>query len=171
MTGCAEPNKNYGDSPVRRSSVPIASSLLRAARAHRRSQLRKRLASSARGTATRLPFGSAVESWPPQPSACPRPSPHAVPRADDASRERRRQPIESQRAAASNQIQRDARAALDAPPYLVHLVVGVARKKLSEHLTERCSRVQLREDSQPTQPDTMDQQIAGWQVQLHCYAA
>ena len=35
---------------------------------------------------SRLPFGSAVESWPPQPSACPRPSPHAVPRVGDASR-------------------------------------------------------------------------------------
>jgi hypothetical protein len=46
----------------------------------------KRLASSIRGTALRLPFGSTVESWPPQPSACPRPSPHAVPRIDDASR-------------------------------------------------------------------------------------
>ena len=80
-------NNNYGDSPGRRGSVPIASSLLRADRAYRRSQLRKRLASSARGTATRLPFGSAVESWPPQPSACPRPSPHAVPRVDDASRD------------------------------------------------------------------------------------
>jgi hypothetical protein len=64
-------NRNYGDSPVRRSRVPIASS---------------RLASSTRGTASRLPFGSAVESWPPQPSACPRPSPHAVPRVGDASR-------------------------------------------------------------------------------------
>ena len=64
-------NRDYGDSPVRRSRVPIASS---------------RLASSTRGTASRLPFGSAVESWPPQPSACPRPSPHAVPRVDDASR-------------------------------------------------------------------------------------
>ena len=64
-------NRDYGDSPVRRSRVPIASS---------------RLASSTRGTASRLPFGSAVESWPPQPSACPRPSPHAVPRVGDASR-------------------------------------------------------------------------------------
>jgi hypothetical protein len=97
--GMRRANKNYGDSPVRRSSVPIASS---------------RLASSTRGTASRLPFGSAVESWPPQPSACPRPSPHAVPRADDASR---------------------------------FLLFGVAGKKLSEHLAERCSRVQLREDS------------------------
>jgi hypothetical protein len=60
--GMRRANKNYGDSPVRRGSVPIASS---------------RLASSTRGTATRLPFGSAVESWPPQPSACPRPSPHS----------------------------------------------------------------------------------------------
>jgi hypothetical protein len=36
-------NRNYGDSPVRRSTVPIASS---------------RFASSTRGTASRLPFGS-----------------------------------------------------------------------------------------------------------------
>jgi hypothetical protein len=145
--GMRRANKNYGDSPVRRSSVPIASSLLQAARAYRGSQLRKRLASSARGTAKRLPFGSVVESWPPQPSACPRPSPHAVPRADGASRER------PQKICAA------------------FLIRGVAGKKLSEHLTERCSCVQLREHSQTTQPDSMDQQIAGWQVQLHCYAA
>jgi hypothetical protein len=69
--GMRRRNKNYGDSPVRLSSLPIASS---------------RLASSIRGTASRLPFGSSVASWPPQPSACPRPSPHAVPRIDDASR-------------------------------------------------------------------------------------
>ena len=68
--GMRRRNKSYGDSPVRRSSLPIASS---------------RLASSIRGTASRLPFGSSVASWPPQPSACPRPSPHAVPRIDDAS--------------------------------------------------------------------------------------
>ena len=143
--GMRRTNKNYGDSPVRRSSVPIASSLLSCSRIPR--QLRKRLASSARGTASRLPFGSAVESWPPQPSACPRPSPHAVPRADGASRER------ASRICAA------------------FLIRGVAGKKLSEHLTERCSCVQLREHSQTTQPDTMDQQIAGWQVQLHCYPA
>ena len=63
-------NRDYGDSPARRSRVPIASS---------------RLASPTRGTVSRLPFGSAVESWPPQPSACPRPSLHAVPRVGDAS--------------------------------------------------------------------------------------
>jgi hypothetical protein len=48
------------------------------------------------------------------------------------------------------------------------LLLGVAGKKLSEHLTERRSGVQLREDCQPTQPDTMDEQIAGWEVELHC---
>jgi hypothetical protein len=45
----------------------------------------KRLASPKCGTALRLPFGSPVESWLPRPSACPRPSPHAVPRVGDAS--------------------------------------------------------------------------------------
>ena len=64
--GMRRANKNYGDSPVRRSSVPIASS---------------RLASSTRGTASRLPFGSAVESWPPQPSACPATQPPQLCRA------------------------------------------------------------------------------------------
>ena len=34
----------------------------------------------------RLPFGSTVESWLPRPSACPRPSPYAVPRVGDTSR-------------------------------------------------------------------------------------
>ena len=131
-------NKNCGDSPVWRGSVPITSSLLKAACACRRWQLRKRLASSTRGTALRLPFGSTVESWPPQPSACPRPSPHAVPRVDDASRELR---------------------------FLC--LVGVARKKLLEYLPECCSGVELREDSQPAQPNAMDQQITRGQVQLH----
>jgi hypothetical protein len=45
----------------------------------------KRLASPKCGTALRLPFGSPVESWLPRPSACPRPSPIAVPRVGDAS--------------------------------------------------------------------------------------
>jgi hypothetical protein len=45
----------------------------------------KRLASPKCGTALRLPFGSPVESWLPRPSACPRPSPRAVPRVGDAS--------------------------------------------------------------------------------------
>jgi hypothetical protein len=64
--GMRRANNNYGDSPVRRSSLPIASS---------------RLASSTRGTASRLPFGSAVESWPPQPSACPATQPPQLCRA------------------------------------------------------------------------------------------
>ena len=45
-----------------------------------------RLASPKCGTALRLPYRSTVESWLPRPSACPRPSPHAVPRVGDASR-------------------------------------------------------------------------------------
>jgi hypothetical protein len=82
-------NKNYGDSPGWRSSVPIASSLFESCSRIPTLAAKERLASSTRGTASRLPFGSKVESWPPQPSACPRPSPHAVPRVDDASREPR----------------------------------------------------------------------------------
>jgi hypothetical protein len=78
-------DKNYGDSHVWRGSVPIASSLFESCLRKPRSQLRNQLASSTRGTVLRLPFGSTVESWPPQPSACPRPSPHTVPRVDDAS--------------------------------------------------------------------------------------
>jgi hypothetical protein len=125
-------NKHYGDSPVRRSSVPIASS---------------RLASSTRGTASRLPFGSAVESWPPQPSACPATQPPQLCRA-----------LMMQAASVGCASSSKVRC----------LVLGVAGKKLSEHLTERRSGVQLREDSQSTQPDTMDEQIAGWEVELHC---
>jgi hypothetical protein len=82
-------NKNYGDSPVWRGSVPITSSLFESCSRVPTLAAMERLASSTRGTASRLPFGSKVESWPPQPSACPRPSPHAVPRVDDASRELR----------------------------------------------------------------------------------
>jgi len=80
-------SKTCGDSPVRRGSVPIASSLFESCSRIPTLAAKERLASSTRGTASRLPFGSTVESWPPQPSACPRPSPHAVPRVDDASRE------------------------------------------------------------------------------------
>jgi hypothetical protein len=54
---------------------------------------------------------------------------------------------------------------------LTSLFLGVAGKKLVQHLAEGCSRVQLGEDSQPAQPYPMDQQIAGWQVQLHCNSA
>jgi hypothetical protein len=135
-------NKNYGDSPVWRGSVPITSSLFESCSRVPTLAAMERLASSTRGTASRLPFGSKVESWPPQPSACPRPSPHAVPRVDGASRELR---------------------------FLC--LVGVARKKLFEHIAERCARVQLREDSQPAQPHAMDQQVARGQVQLHGHSA
>ena len=82
-------NKNYGDSPVWRGSGPIASSLFESCSRIPTLAAKERFASSTRGTASRLPFGSKVESWPPQPSACPRPSPHAVPRVDDANREPR----------------------------------------------------------------------------------
>ena len=136
-------NKNCGDSPVWRGSVPITSSLLKAACACRRWQLRKRLASSTRGTALRLPFGSTVESWPPQPSACPRPSPTLC------------RALMMQAASSGSRL----------------LLLGVARKKLCEYVAERCSRVQLRQDSQPAQPNAMDQQIARRQVKLHGHSA
>jgi len=76
----------YGDSPVPQSCVPIASSMFESCSRISTLAAKKWLASSIRGTALRLPFGSTVESWLPRPSACPRPSPHAVPRVDDASR-------------------------------------------------------------------------------------
>jgi hypothetical protein len=135
-------NNNYGDSPVWRGSVPITSSLFESCSRILTLAAKERLASSTRGTASRLPFGSKVESWPPQPSACPRPSPHAVPRVDDASRE---------------------------PG--VYCLVGVARQKLFEYVAECCSRIELREDSQPAQPNAMDEQITRGQVQLHCHSA
>jgi hypothetical protein len=64
-------NKNYGDSPVRRSGVPITSSVLEGCSLLPTLAAGRRFASATRGTASRLPFGSTVESWPPQPSACP----------------------------------------------------------------------------------------------------
>jgi hypothetical protein len=83
----------YGDSPASQSFVPITSALFESClRNPTRSQLEQRLASSIRGTAMRLPFGSTVESWLPRPSACPRPSPYAVPRVDGASRHRSQAP-------------------------------------------------------------------------------
>ena len=73
-------NKNYGDSPVRRSGVPITSSVLEGCSLPPTLAAGRRFASATRGTASRLPFGSTVESWPPQPSACPRPSPRCAAR-------------------------------------------------------------------------------------------
>jgi hypothetical protein len=52
-----------------------------------------------------------------------------------------------------------------------YCLVGVARKKLFEYLAECCSDVELREDSQPAQPNAMDQQITRGQVQLHGHSA
>jgi hypothetical protein len=69
--GMRRTNKNYGDSPGRRGSLPIASSLFESCSRIPTLPTRNRLASSTRGTVLRLPFGSTVESWPPQPSACP----------------------------------------------------------------------------------------------------
>jgi hypothetical protein len=69
--GMRRRNKNYGDSPVRRSGVPITSSVLESCSLLPTLAARRRFASATRGTASRLPFGSTVESWPPQPSACP----------------------------------------------------------------------------------------------------
>jgi hypothetical protein len=76
----------YGDSPASQSSMPITSALFESCSRNPTLAARKRLASSIRGTAMGLPFGSTVESWLPRPSACPRPSPRAVPRVDGASR-------------------------------------------------------------------------------------
>ena len=69
--GMRRRNKNYGDSPVRRSGVPITSSVLESCSLLPTLAASRRFASATRGTASRLPFGSTVESWPPQPSACP----------------------------------------------------------------------------------------------------
>jgi hypothetical protein len=84
--GIRRTNKNYGDSPGRRDSVPIASSLFESCWRVRRSQLAKRLASSTRGTASRLPFGSDSGVLASPAKRCPATQPHAVPRVDDASR-------------------------------------------------------------------------------------
>jgi hypothetical protein len=83
--GMARRNKNYGDSPVRRSGVPIASSVLESCSPMPTLAARTRPASATRGTASRLPFGSRVEPWPPQPSCVPRDPAHAVPRVVDAT--------------------------------------------------------------------------------------
>jgi hypothetical protein len=116
-------NENYGDSPVRRSSLPIASS---------------RLASSTRGTASRLPFGSTVASWPPQPSECPRPSPplcRALMMQAAASRTSQR----AERAIKHSAMREQRRDRA--------LILGVAGKELVQHLAKRCPRIQLGEDS------------------------
>jgi hypothetical protein len=51
-------NKNYGDSPRWRGSVPIASSLFESCSRISTLSAKERLASSTRGTASRLPLGS-----------------------------------------------------------------------------------------------------------------
>jgi hypothetical protein len=112
---------------------------LRAARAIRRSQLGQRLASSIRGTAMGLPFGSTVESWLPRPSACPRPSSRAVPRVDGASRHY------LQKLWGRNS-QTQLTASVLREQLYTQLSLGIAGKKLFEHLAECCSGVQLGED-------------------------
>ena len=150
--GMRRRNKNYGDSPVRRSGVPITSSVLESCSLLPTLAASRRFASATRGTASRLPFGSTVESWPPQPSACPATQPPLC-----------RALLMQPAITASVGI---ARAASRKGQGLS--VLGVPGKKLVQYVAEGCSRVQLREDSQPAQPYPMDQQIAGWQVQLHC---
>ena len=150
--GMRRRNKNYGDSPVRRSGVPITSSVLESCSLLPTLAASRRFASATRGTASRLPFGSTVESWPPQPSACPATQPPLC-----------RALLMQPAITASVGI---ARAASRKGQGLS--VLGVPGKKLVQYVAEGCSRVQLGEDSQPAQPYPMDQQIAGWQVQLHC---
>jgi hypothetical protein len=158
-------NKNYGDSPVRRSGVPITSSVLEGCSLLPTLAAGRQFASATRGTASRLPFGSTVESWPPQPSACPRPSPSlcrallmqpGIARASGSLE--RRQDFVAARVGLASSLKKRQRLS----------VLGVPGKKLVQHLAECCSRVELGKDGQPAQPYPMDQQIAGWQVQLHC---
>jgi hypothetical protein len=82
-------NNNYGDSPVVRGSVPIPSTLFDSCL--RTPALAAIEAACILNTRHSLeaPLRVEAESWPPQPSACPRPSPHAVSRVENASRERR----------------------------------------------------------------------------------
>jgi hypothetical protein len=140
----------YGDSPASQSFVPITSALFESClRNPTRSQLEQRLASSIRGTAMRLPFGSTVESWLPRPSACPRPSPYAVPRVDGASRHRSQaleHSCERRHCASSSQTQLRA-SALREQLLNTALSLGIAGKKLFKHLAECCSRIELRENS------------------------
>jgi hypothetical protein len=112
-------NKNCGDSPVWRGSVPIASSAAC-------------IINTRHSLEAPLRVDSGVLASPAK--RVPATQPHAVPRVDDASRS---------------------------------FLFGVARKELVEYLAERGTRVQLREDSQPAQPHTMDQQVTRGQVQLH----
>ncbi len=129
--GMGRRNKNYGDSPVRRSGVPIASSVLESCSPMPTLAARTRPASATRGTASRLPFGSRVESWPPQPSACPATQPMLC-----------RALLMQPSIAASVGITRAA-------SNLAASVLGVAGKKLVQYLAERCSGVQLGKDGQP----------------------
>ena len=124
------------------------------------------------------PLGSAVESWPPQPSACPPPSPHAVPCVGDASCERRESRAGARRRSKRRRSflcetttapdpQRDAQAAKSTAAALVSSesghdvrrssVLGVAGKELLQHFSECGSRVQLGKDGQPAQPHSMNQ--------------
>jgi hypothetical protein len=67
--GMCRRNNDYGESPVPRRNVPIASSLL-ASRACQRSQLKTARISNTRHS-LEAPLRVEVGSWPPQPSACP----------------------------------------------------------------------------------------------------
>ena len=68
-TGCVDA-RNYGDSPVTRIYVPIASAVFQSCWRMALAAL-KRLIPSICGTVLRLPFGSTVESWLPQAKRVP----------------------------------------------------------------------------------------------------
>src|SRR5215203_6096859 len=136
--GMRRTNKNYGDSPGRRGSLSIASSLFESCSRIPTLPTRNRLASSTRGTVLRLPLrvDSGVLASPAK----------RVPR----------DPAPTLCRALMMQAVQTALGARDARQRKTTLLIGVAGKKLLKYLAECCSDVQLRKHSQPAKPDTMD---------------
>jgi hypothetical protein len=130
--GTRRRNKNYGDSPVRRSAVPIASSVLESCSpiADARSWKTACISNTRHSLEAPLRVKSGVLA---SPAKCvPRDPAPAVPRVVDATFhrcERRYRASSLKKGAAS--------------------VFGVAGKKLVQYVAERCSRVQLGKDGQP----------------------
>jgi len=139
--------RNYGDSSLTRVYVPIASAVFESClrlstQAAKKSGLHHQFAAQFEAP-LRVDRGSPGY---PKPSAYPRPSPHAVPRVDGASRFRLSALLPGQ-------------------------FLGIAGKEFLKHVAEGCFGIELRQDGQTSQPHSMDEQIAGWQIQLHRHSA
>jgi hypothetical protein len=144
--GTRRRNKNYGDSPVRRSAVPIASSVLESCSpiADARSWKTACISNTRHSLEAPLRVKSGVLA---SPAKCvPRDPAPAVPRVVDATFHRCER---GYRASSLKRRRCERRYRASSLKKGAASVFGVAGKKLVQYVAERCSRVQLGKDGQP----------------------